>query len=282
MSQQAKNQVVPLKPRRELRTDFTAHTLRSAVRAKRRIARKQKLLIPIKEIQMKKLHVLRTMPGIAAIVAVIVTTGVGAYALNNWFGGSAPVKQTNSVLSVDLSACQGNLPAGVSDTTDRHNVQFKVLGDPHISASDLQTKLLEDCEFSAVQSFYHGKLAANSALLAGKVKAVDGQYITLEYPLAQGTASKVFWLVSGATIYNQGQLTTSGTLKVGDPVMFEVVYPTDYVAHEGQDGLATISQVRSVFKTTYNMLDAPSASKSGFLYDKANIMPLEQYNQLKK
>jgi len=227
---------------------------------------------------MKSFRFMRTAPGAVLAAAIVMTTGASAYALTNWFNGSVAVTQHHTVLSVDLSACHGNLPAGVN-STDRHHVQFEILGKPHISASDLQAKLLVECEYQAVMNFYHKQpTLANSDLFSGTITGVSGQSIGLAYHWAGAAQQKEFTTTPGFTVYSEGTATTLNNLHVGDHVVFVA---QNQNTMEGTDPLASSSAVQSVFKTQYDTSDAMSASKNGFYQDN-NIMPLDLYQQLNK
>lgn len=269
----------PLEPRRNLHVDFTAMTLNHSLAAKRRAQTKRHIQTLYKEtFSMKSFNFLRTVPGAALAAAVVITTGASAYALTNWFNGSVAVTQHHHVLSVDLSKCQGPLPPGV-DSTDRHNVQFEILGSPHIAAADLQVKLLTECEYQAVAAFYHSQPAlAGSSLTAGTVLSTSEHTITLAYHWANGTQQKTFALAPDFSAYNQGTATTLASLQAGDHIVFAT---QSQQALEGTDPLASASGIQSVFKTEYDTVSAMSASKNGFYQDN-NIMPLDWYQQLHK
>jgi len=227
---------------------------------------------------MKTLNFLRTAPGAIIAAAVVVTTGASAYALTNWFNGSVAVTQQRSVLSVDLSACQGALPAGINGT-DRHHVQFEILGNPHISASDLQAKLLVECEYQAVAAFYHNQpVLAGSSLTSGTVIGTGDHTLTLAYHSTNGTQQKTFTLAQNFSAYNQGTAATLASLQAGDHVVFAT---KNQQTLEGTDPLASVNEVQSVFKTEYDTARAISASKNSF-YQGSNIMPLDWYQQLHK
>lgn len=272
---------VPSEPRRPLRADFTAYTLRHAAVARRRAQKKQQLISFIKEpFSMKSLKLLRTVPGAALALAVMATGSVGVYALSNWFGGNVTVKQADpSIFSVDLSSCKGNLPPGV-DGPDRSNVQFKILGDPHISAADLQTELLTQCEFDAVLDFYRNQAVTKDySFTPSTVKAVHADSITLNYTWGGEAHEKNFRLATNATVYNLGQAVKLQDLRAGDKVIFATKPATNW--QENVDPLSLTDEVQSIFKTVHDTQLAPSGTKKGF-YDENNIMPLDHYNQLKK
>jgi hypothetical protein len=280
MNQKIHAATVPSEPRRPLRTDFTAYTIRHAVTAKRRVANKQQIKTFFKEpFSMKSLTFLRTAPGAVLAIAIIATTSAGAYALANWFNADVTVKQSSSVLSVDLSDCKGNPPPGIEPSANRHDIKFKILGSQHISATDLRQRLLTECEYQTVISFYHSKPATVSAHLhTGKITTINGTQIHLTYHWGGTTKEKMFSLSPGYSIYNQGSPVTVRDLRVGDNVVFVTQAPP---VQEGVDPFAATDEVFSIFKTQYDTSQALSASKNGF-YDENNIMPLDMYNQLRK
>lgn len=264
-------------PRRQIRADFTATTMRRAATAKRRITSKQQYKAFLKEpFSMKSLSFLRTAPGAALAIAIIATTGASAYTIANWFNADVTVTQNSTVLSVDLSDCKGNLPPGTTSVDGRH-VQFKTLGNPHISAADLQQKLLAECEYQAVVDFYKAK-PAQLHLQAGVITSVENGAVNMSYPWDGKTNEKTFLLASDATVYSQGVSAQLSDLKAGDVV---VLATPEQAAQEGVDPLAEATHATSIFKTQYDVTQAISESKKGF-YETHNIMPLETYNQLHK
>jgi hypothetical protein len=267
-------------PHRHLRADFTTYTLRRATTAKRRATAKLQIKAFFKEpFSMKSLTFLRTAPGAALAVAIIATTSAGAYALANWFNADVTVTQSNSVLSVDLSGCKGNLPSGIESNSDRHNVQFRILENPHISAANLQQNMLAECEYQAVVSFYHSQPAtASVSLRAGKVAAISDSTVRLAYQWGGRTVDKTFSLTPNTTVYDQGSPVPVNDLRPGDTIIFAT---QNQQVPEGVDPLADTNDVLSIFKTQYNPGQAMSASKNGF-YEDNNIMPLDMYNRLHK
>ncbi|HSW66270.1 MAG TPA: hypothetical protein VLI54_03990 [Bacillota bacterium] len=282
-------------PRRSLRADFTVRTMRHAAIAKRRATTTQHFRAFTKEpFSMKSLSFLRTAPGAALAVAILATTSVGAYALTNWFNADVTVKQNATVLSADLSQCQGNLPAGVESNVDRSNVQFKILGNPHISAQDLQQALLGQCEASSVTEFYarlfpQAGLSSTGhpatfttesrkyTLLPGLVTAIDAHTVTIRSTGAKAAsfATRAFNLASDSTVYNAGNRIALSDLQPGDSIMF-LAYAANAsdAAPEGTSLLDDASlQIMSIFKTQYN-----DGAASNFDYQANNIMPLGATN----
>lgn len=270
-------------PRRELHSDFTARTIRHAIVAKRRATVKQYIKTTVKEMQyMKSFKKLGALPGAAALVIMVTATSAGAYALTNWFNANVAVNQDKSVMSVNIADCKDMPLSGIGQNVDKRNVQFKILGDPHIAADQLQRRLLAECEYNAAIGFYKNTYPdQNFTFYAGTVKAVaTDASVTLDYSWGGVTKDKTFAVSNDAGIFNQGARVTLQDLKAGDTIIFA---SEQRVVAEGVDPLADVSQVQSIFKTQYDVTDALSASKEkSALYDSGNIMPLEMYNQLHK
>lgn len=226
---------------------------------------------------MRSLKFLRTAPGAALLVAILATTGASAYALTNWFNGNVSVNQKDSVLSVDISQCRGNLPAGIEPTADKHNVQFKILDSKHISASDLQQQLLVNCEYQAVVDFYRQSASTKDAdTHTGIVKSINGDNISLTYLWGGKTHQKSFTLTSKTTFYDKGVTTNAQNLQPNDTVVFVTPHQASII--EGTDPLTNTKEIQSIFKTQYDTSKALSASKNGF-YSDNNIMPMDLYNK---
>lgn len=284
-----------VQPRRQLRSDFTGRVLRNAAVAKRRAVTKQQIYSFFKEpLSMKSFKLLRTIPGAALTAAIIATGSVGVYALSNWFGANVLVKQNDSVFSVDLSSCQGNLPPGVDpETTDRHNVQFKILGSPHISADALQQDLLAICEHNVVVDFYGEKFpdaglsstgnparfddAFKYQLVSAQVTVMSDTGMTVKATAKKGASfdERSFTFASGASFYDKGQLATRNALKAGDNVTFLAHSASATPFMEGVSMLDNSDvQVLSAFKTQY------SGGGASLDYLTSNVMAMDAYNQL--
>jgi hypothetical protein len=247
---------------------------------------------------MKSLKFVRTIPGAAMIFAMLATGSVGVYALTNWFGGNVTVTQRDpSIFSVDLSSCKGHLPAGVEPTDDPHDVQFKIIGNPHISASDLQQNLLGECEGGAVANFYSQKFpdahfstpseaTVNSrqyTLLSAVVQAINTSGTVTLAPIANTknllvAGPQTFNLASNVTAYNEGATTPLQSVKAGDHVT-AVMYAAGDTSRL-EEGVSILNdsnvEVESIFKTQYGGTDG----QSGFYYEAANVMPLDMYRGL--
>lgn len=267
-------------PKRPLGSDFTAYTMRHAVTARRRAQSKQQATTSLKDIfSMKSMKFMRTVPGAALAIAIIATSGAGVYALTNWFGGDVTINRpSQSALSVDLSSCKGPLPAGVSDV-DRSNVQFKILGDKHIGEEELQQALLAQCELDAVYDFY-GKQSAPQGLnfYSGTIKEVGGGTVKVGYLWGGQEQTKVLSVPQDVTVYDQGQPVVLSSMHVSDTVVFTI--RSAALLQEGHDPVADASEVHSIFKTQNDTRKAPNSTKKGF-YEESNIMPLNQYDQIK-
>lgn len=266
-------------PQRPLRGNFTSLTMRRARVAKARRVRKHKLWAITKErFSMKSPKFLRTIPGAALTLAVLTTGSMGAFALSNWFNGNISVRQNDSILSVDLSSCKGSLPPGVDSTnTDRSNVQFKILGSPHISAEDLESQLLAQCEFDAVRDFYATKGYADSYLVAATVAATDRTALTFTYAWGGEKHEKTVTLAADAPVYKEGGITSVDNLYAGDAIVIAVTIPAN--RQENVNPMDYVTKAESVFVTRHDVNIAPNVGKKA-LYEEANIMPLDQYNQI--
>jgi hypothetical protein len=245
---------------------------------------------------MKSFKFLKTVPGALMATAVAVAGSAGVYALSNWFGGDVTVTQTNpTILTVDMSSCKDStLPSGVDPAEDLQHVKFKITGSPHLSADQLQQKLLASCENSAVAKFYgaqfpealfspasHATFATAAKYLLTPAKVVrlgaDGT-VTLQSTgsKAEAFGTRTFRLADDVTVYDASKAVSSQDLHVGDWVQF-VAYSaaTKSVPTEGTSILdASDVRVQSLFKTQYNdgtVLD----------YGADNVMPLTAYNQPK-
>lgn len=264
-------------PQRPLRSDFTDQILRRARIAKTRRVRKQQLQALIKEpFSMKSLKFLRTVPGAALALAVVATGSAGAYALSNWFNGDVTVRQNDSVLSVDLSSCKGNLPPGV-DSQDRRNVQFKIMGSPHLSAANLESQLLAQCELDAVRDFYRTNGQGDKYLVPATVKSANDTSITFEYVWGGEKREQTLAFASNSTVYKQGVVGATSDLRIGASAVIAANQPANW--QENINPLDKISEAQSVFVTQHDVNIAPGASKKGF-YEDNNIMPLDWYDQI--
>lgn len=267
-------------PARALRANFTKQTMSMAVKAKKRAAHKNNLQGLF---SMKSVRFMRTIPGAAIGLAIIATGSVGVYALSNWFGGDVAVKQDASIMHIDVSSCKGDLPlAGVEPSDDRHDIKFKITGNPHISAQALQHQILVDCESNAVREFYNpgapAKAAAKFGLQPATITAVDGSTFTISYrsPAAPQTVSKTFTLTDTNPVYDQGKKVTVADFHAGDYIQFAVNY-ADSLGLEGTNPYAN-APVQSIFKTQYDTSKGDGASKgSGISYKADNILPIELY-----
>ena len=266
------NMQYDIEPRRALHTDFTERTLRRSITTKRHLSRKHRLR-GIFTMNITK-FVKHPMAAAFAVVVIGASTA-GVYAATNWFNGDVSLRNDGSVLSVDLSGCKGALPPGV-DSSDRSKVQFKVLGQTNINAAALQQKMLAGCEFDAVVAFYR---ELGQSPQPSTIKAVDPGKRTavLDYHWGREFRTKTFTFAENATVYNLGQPGQLTDLKPGDSAM--VVYRgSDQPFIETENPFDTINIVESIFKTQYDINQAPHSIKA--FYEQNNIMPLDQYNKI--
>jgi len=259
-------------PRRELSVNFTEQTFRRSIAAKER----QRHWQHIKRIFMNIPQFVKQPMGAAIAVAAISLSAVGAYAAVNWFNGTVQVSQKDaSVLSVDLSSCKGNLPPGV-DNTDRHNVQFKILGNPHISAKDLQQALLEQCEYDATVAFFKAQPTAGNSTEAATVTATSPSGIAFAYKWGDQMHTRQI-ATADLHLFKQGTAATLADFHIGDHIVVNYDLPTPWSDTQGDPVAA--GTMRGVFKTQYDVTQAPEESKKAF-YSDYNIMPLDSYNQV--
>lgn len=268
-------------PKRALRSDFTAYTMRQAAIARRRVERKKQAITYAKDIfSIKSTKYIRTAPGAALALAIVATGGAGVYALTNWFGGDVTVSRPHpSVLSIDLSDCKGPLPAGV-DSLDRSKVQFKILGDKHISEADLQRALLAQCELDAVRAFYAEQpLGQGLALYSGVITEMSDSTVTLSYQWASEHRVKSFSVAQDMTVYDQGKPAALADMQVGDTIVFAIKLAA--TPQEDRNPIDDASEVQSFFRTYTDTRLALGSAKKGF-YTDSNIMPLDWYKQTNK
>lgn len=264
-----------VQPSRPLSTNFTDNTLRRAISEKR-----QATGLPAEEgtITMKK-NILLQPTGVFVALAIVVLGSVGVYAAANWFGGNVEVTSDDSVMTVDLSKCESNMPPGVA-TTDRKNVKFKITGSPHIQVQDLQQKLLANCEFDSVLHIYQAKYGENVGMSSSVIKSFNPQdnSITLDFTFGGEAIEKTFSLKKDGIVYDKGQQVSTSRLKVGDYAIFAYRRDTNNNLQETDNPFNNLTSIDSIFKTQYDTRESLEGVKS--FYDSNNIMPLDQYNQL--
>lgn len=263
-------------PKRALSANFTKRTLRRSFKAKKRLEQKRHFK---GFFTMSKLEFLKHPAGALIAIALVITGGTGVYAAMNWFNGSIKVSSDNSILTVDLSGCKNGLPLGGINGSDPKNVQFKILGTPHIEADLLQQKLLAQCEFDSAVEFLKTQYPNTSlGYQTSKIKAIDAHSVTLE--MTWGTEQdKVFAITPSTSIYDQANPVNIDNLKVGDSVVYSYALPSGHIL-EGQAMPETIRDVQSIFKTRYDTTQSMLITKA--FYSESNIMPLEMYRQLNK
>ena len=264
-------------PTRALSDNFTKQTLQRSLMAKKRLEQKRRLKGLF---TMPKLEFLKHPVGALIAIALIVTGGTGVYATLNWFNGNIKVTSDNSIMTVDLSGCKNGLPLGGINGSDPKNVQFKIIGTPHIEAGVLQQKLLAQCEVDAAVEFIKAQHPDTIfGYQTSKIKAIDAYSITLETAWGTKQTDRKFDISPSTTIFNQTAPAKTDDLKVGDSVVYTYIVPTN-VMTEGQDIPESIRSVQSIFKTQYDTAQSILITKA--FYDESNIMPLEMYNQLNK
>ncbi len=264
-------------PQRDLTRNFTKRTLRRSILAKKRHEQTRRLrgffIMP-------KLEFLKHPVGALVAIAIVIAGGTGVYAAMNWFNGSIKVTSDNSILTVDLSGCKNVLPLKGISGSDPKNVQFKILGTPHIEADVLQQKLLAQCEVDAAVEFIKAQHPNTTiGYQTSKIKAIDAYSITLENTWGAKKTDRVFDITPSTTIFNQTAPAKTDDLKVGDSVVYTYLVPADAMT-EGQSMPETIHELQSIFKTRYDTTQSMLITKA--FYTESNIMPLEMYNQLNK
>lgn len=265
-------------PNRPLRSDFTAQTMRHAATAKRRNRVRERWLGIAVGAPANRRRI-RVLPAALLTFGVVAAGSVGAYALANWFGGNITVKQSASILHVDLSQCKGLPVAGVE--SPGRDVQFKIVRRPAISAHDLQQRLLAECESEAVVQFFtkHVPETFASRTVApfyhygeGTITSLSAQKVTIVYPDPLSfTARKTvtFTIAPDATIFSLGQSAQLSDLAVGSHIAFVARNNTQFL--ETQDPLAAPdTSVISIFRTQYDLTQAPGKT----FYGQSNIEPL--------
>lgn len=266
-------------PSRPLSTNFTDRTLRRAIKAKRRETR----WLPLKELlHMKKRTMIRQPVGALIALAIVILGGAGVYAAANWFGGAVKVTSDDSIMTVDLTKCDSNLPPGVEPTSDRANIKFKITGSPHISAEELQRKLLVNCEFDSVLKFYQSKIGAMVGTPPAVVKAVNSSEKKITFSIRWGgeDIERTFVLAKDAQIIDKGATSDLTALRPGDYVMFAYKFDEGLIVNETDNPFDYVKEVLGVFKTQYDTREFLESAKS--LYSANNIMPLDWYNQIHK
>lgn len=265
-------------PSRPLSVNFTDRTLKRAITQKRQADRLAKL----QGVFFMKKQFWKQPVGALAAIALVVMGGAGVYAATSWFGGSVKVTSDNSIMTVDLSQCESNIPPGVGPKSDRSNIQFKITGSPHISTEELQRKLLVNCEFDSVLKFYQTKFGAAIGTPSAVIKNIDKATSAITFELKWGREDyvKTFTLAADSIVMDKGEPADITALKQGDHVMFAYKLPDSTVMSELDDPFNHVEEVVGVFKTQYDTREFLEDAKS--LYSANNIMPLDLYNDLQK
>ena len=231
-----------------------------------------------------------------AIAAILLVGGTGVYALTNWFGGTPTVENDGTILSVDVSSCKDDIYPYIvpnhtpskdlgTEQTDFKNLKFKVIGNPHISADDLQKQLLIDCEAAAVRSYFATNNVGDMTE-PGTISALNGAELTVDYMFNGENRQKTFAL-DGVTVIEKGKATTKEALSVGSYAYIAYPHPsTNKLMSDAEvrsiDFLRDASKINAVFITTYNMQKTSGdPNGEGINYSRMNIMPLDAYERLK-
>ncbi len=263
-------------PKRALSTNFTHQTLRRSLRAKKRLEWIQQIKGVLTT--MSKPSFMKHPIGALAAIAIVIVSGAGVYAAMNWFNGNIKVTSDNSIIHIDVSQCKSGVFLAGIDATDKKDIQFKILGTPHIDAETLQKRLLADCEFTSVQEFYAKQGAGmTTGYQSSIVKSITDYTITLETFWAGTWADKTLSIKSDTSFYDQGTIVKSCDIKIGDTVIYTYeLVPGERV--ESTNPMDGITSVKSVFKTQN---DTKQTTGKGF-YEDSNIQPLALYNQRNK
>ncbi len=268
-----KKDTMQREPARALSTNFNDVTFARAVRAKRRAERQAN----IKEFFSMKAIIKRPIGTLVAIAAVIVS-GVGVYAAANWFNGSVKVTQTDpSILTVDVSECKEAPMPGIEPSADRSNLQFKITGTPHISADELQRKLLVECEFfNTVKVLEAKNTQPYASLRPAIIKSIDRAQRSVTVATWGDAGEKTYSLAANAFVLDKGAESSIDALKVGDFITLSYHLPR--VLNEDEHYTDFVSTLDGVFINQYDTREFMKDAKS--LYSAGKIMPLEQYKGL--
>jgi hypothetical protein len=264
-----KNSTIPERP---LSVDFTAMTLERAMKARRRSVRR----LYLKELFTMRKNLLKQPAGALIVTALVVLGGAGVYAATNWFNGSVQVTSTDaSIMTVDLSKCASALPPGIEPNRPLDKVKFKILGTPHISASDLEEHLTANCEFANVIKAQRAAAGYDVAVTPALVRSVDlGKgTITLAFSWGPWSHEATYTLTPGAKVLDKGAPATLGAFKSGDFVTF--AYKIRGVTLESVDPYAGLTAIDGLFKTQFDTRLVVQDNKH--LYSDGNIMPLDLY-----
>lgn len=297
MSNKQPHAASPAEPRRPLRADFTAHTMRQALAAKRRAHITQQSNAFRKEsFSMKSFKFLRTAPGAALAVAIVATSGVGAYALvTNWFGATATnSRQSGNVISVDLSGCKADMPGVKTDQAG--TAKFKITAAQHISPTDLQQELLASCEAYTVLQFYAQQSPYAAALTApaptnpdqaqdiynfqyGNIVSMNaGNTVTVDYRQvgSNDIQRATLPLTSDAKFYSQGAKVDKASVGAGDNVVLLTKWNGTAAEaiqkYGGEQNMNPDSAVVSLYKTTN---DVKNSMQQKDFFQKNGVQPLE-------
>jgi hypothetical protein len=256
------------KPKRALSTNFTEQTMRRSIMAKKRDIRRSQL----RELfSMKNTRFIKQPIGALIAIALIITGGVGVYAAVNWFNGDIKVASDRSIMTVDLTQCKTLSLPGIEPGAKE--AQFKILDERHISAEDLQKRLLAQCELDTARERFDATTNYQSSI----IKAITPYQVTLETFWNGQVTDKVFSISKDTNFYDKGTPARETDMRVGDTVLF--AYERSELAIETQNPLDGITTVKSIFKTQYDTKKAASTQKA--FYEDNHIMPIDMYNSQK-
>lgn len=227
---------------------------------------------------MKKVDLLKQPIGALIALAIVTIGGVGVYAATNWFHGNVQVTSTDdSIMTVDLSTCRSSLPGGIDPDKPLDKVKFKIVGTPHINASDLERRLTAGCEFANVINLQRAAAGYDVAVTPAIVKHVDPKKgsISLAFTWGPWSHEATYTLTPDAKLFDKGASTTLQAFKREDFVTF--TYKIQGPTLENVDPYAGLTTIDGLFKTQF---DTRLVQEAKTIYSTGNIMPLDLYNQI--
>jgi hypothetical protein len=266
----------PAKVRRGVQPGFTTYTLRHAIVAKRRAHQKQQLLSLVKEpFTMQSLKFMRTIPGAALAVAIIATSGIGVYAVANWFGTEVNTSHAGDHITVSAKDCPASLLQAYQDNDDKAvydiSTTYKIVKPEILSAADIQNNQLVTCEQRAIDSYakrhfpanYQAGDSHNGLYYAvgkyGTIQNIEGNTVTIsDVPIdhVQGDRERITTAITindGTQVLDYGEPALLAQLKPGDQVYLSFQNPV--TGGDNRDKRAIPDQdstVRVISKTQYN------------------------------
>ncbi|MFZ1249638.1 MAG: hypothetical protein WAQ24_04955 [Candidatus Saccharimonadales bacterium] len=254
---------------------------------------KPNIIRRLKELLTMKTSI-KSAPGMALLVFALGVGTVGAGAVTNWFHGNPLVKDDASIMTVDVSSCKdaiysriipNNTPQRILgfEQTDFKNLKFKITGEPHISAEDLQKQLLIDCEYAAVTTYFAEKYVGDMVVSGATITDMQESIATVDY-LHKGKNYTKSIDLSSVQIVKQGRNAPLTELKKGDYVMISFAHPTSTLYQSEEDVASTDyfaqsspNGTRALFITQHDMRQASGTeSHTGIDYKKMNIMPVDK------